>query len=420
MRKITLENFTAQLGLQGKTEAFFASNWEMLKEKLGDSPLIPESFTKKFYEERKAYFHSPVGRDLYARIEMLLPLLEEFPECWFFARAVEYMDYKVHIPSASGELTVNIPSFGENTPVFYWMVKAGLIPYLRESYQKENIPLSMAESCLETLIGVAEIRSKGNNGIPGCTLSTPSWDRQYAKKQLFRIGRLVYKPLENPWYLPYIYRHKETGELMVFARDNWLLNGKSQMPYLREEPGPEFRKTHFRKENGTISGFSIDPYGNCDISCPKTLPASQWEELVSTSTLIGDIHIPGGAPFTPESILDSMYKAREFLESYSGRKITLFACNSWILNPAWEKLIPNSNIAKFQKEGYLFPGDCCDVEGLGFVFGKSDGDRLAYPQTTSLEKAFHELISKGERLRSGGIFFLPEDLKHYGTSFYRK
>lgn len=419
MKKIFLKELAEKLALPENAVKYFSSHWEMLCENIGELPEKPENFTWEFYEKRKAYFKSSIAKDLLERIRQILPVLEKFPECWFLAKAYEYMDYKVVTPFPSGELVQNIPVFGENTAVFCWMVKAGLIPYLRNLYRKESIPLQMAEDHLATHIGVAEMHTKKNNGIPGCTLSVASWDRQYAQRKLFRIGRLVYRPEECSWYLPYIYRHKVTKKLAVFAREGWLLNEKSQMPYLREE-AKGFTRIRFREEGGMISGYAIDPYGKCDLSAPVTLPAEEWENLLPNSALIGDMHIPAGEPFSPELILDSMVRANEFLESYFGRKITIFSCQSWLLNPAWEELIPRSNIAKFQKEGYLFPGDCCDIEGLGNVFGRTDGDRLAYPRTNSLENAFHTLLLAGERLRAGGIFFLPEFLKYYGTSFYRK
>lgn len=299
------------------------------------------------------------------------------------------------------------------------MIKAGLIPILAKKYEEMGIPVSHAESYLLTLIGIGDIYAEGHNNIPGAAIGIPSWERKYANLTLFRIGRLAIEFCTHPIYMPAIFRRKRDGAIKVLCRDGWQLDPNGAMPCSTELPGPEVKTVHLTNGKDWISGVPIDPYGKCDPEKTITLDTTEWLPACSPWDIVGDIHIPGNGSLTPERIRDSLLQATEFARKYLNREVAIFACSSWILNPAWERELPNSNIADFQRQCWRVPADCYDVEGLGFVFGRSDGDRLSYPQKTSLHKAFHRIMASGEKLRSGTIFIFPEHLPFYGTSYYR-
>lgn len=99
----------------------------------------------------------------------------------------------------------------------------------------------------------------------------------------------------------------------------------------------------------------------------------------------------------------SLREAAAFFRKYFKKEIRAFVCDSWILNPAWMELLPESNLAAFMRELYLFPRTPYPQAGLFFVFGRSDGDFASYPADTSLRRAFHRLYNAGEPFRTGGM-----------------
>ena len=98
----------------------------------------------------------------------------------------------------------------------------------------------------------------------------------------------------------------------------------------------------------------------------------------------------------------------------------MFCCSSWILNPDWETELPDSNMAKFIRTGWLVPATPWNKAGLFFVFGKDDVDLENLPETNSLYRAFRSLKKQGRDLRPGSIFFMAEDLDDLCENFYRE
>ena len=86
-----------------------------------------------------------------------------------------------------------------------------------------------------------------------------------------------------------------------------------------------------------------------------------------------------------------------------------------------ETELPDSNLVKFMREGYMAPGLESDGrDGVFFIFGRADNvDPLTFPAVTSMQKAFHRILRSGRRLRSGTIFFLTDRLDRFGTQYYR-
>ena len=96
------------------------------------------------------------------------------------------------------------------------------------------------------------------------------------------------------------------------------------------------------------------------------------------------------------------------------------SCFSWIFNNDFEAELPESNLTKFMRQVYLFPFPSVGVEGLAFVFGKSDSNWADYPADNSLRRAFHRLRTQGKRLKAGGMFITPEAIRNFGKSVFRQ
>jgi hypothetical protein len=85
-----------------------------------------------------------------------------------------------------------------------------------------------------------------------------------------------------------------------------------------------------------------------------------------------------------------------------------------------EILPPEANLVRFMREVYLFPVPSSGNDGLWFLFLQEHFDPKTAPRQTSLQRAVLEYLAKGHRWRGGGMFYLLEDLQHFGTQHYRK
>ena len=122
-----------------------------------------------------------------------------------------------------------------------------------------------------------------------------------------------------------------------------------------------------------------------------------------------NMHIPRTlTPLDRQETLDSYKLAAEFFSAeFIGGPI-IFACDSWLLYP-WlkEALGENSNIVRFANDFTLYKvGDYEDYALSWRVFDKKfDGDILALPSKTTLQRAFLERIKSGLPIGWGrGIF----------------
>ncbi len=124
-----------------------------------------------------------------------------------------------------------------------------------------------------------------------------------------------------------------------------------------------------------------------------------------------NIHIPNtGSPLDKESMDYAFNRAKEFFkEKFSGDKV-VFVCNTWLLFKKHKQILkPESNLVKFidcftiVEEGF-YP----DYEETWRLFGTkdlSDFDKL--PQKTSLQRAYVEMMKKGEKTGwAYGVFTL--------------
>ncbi len=138
-----------------------------------------------------------------------------------------------------------------------------------------------------------------------------------------------------------------------------------------------------------------------------------------------DIHIPGGEPMNFEQCGESMKKAIKFFECYfPERNIVAFNCISWLMDSQLQELIANtSNIARFQKEFYLFPALNDDEELLLLkkAFGYVPIGFESTPCKTSLQQALKEWLLAGRDFyaSAGGGFLLFKDFD-WGTQVYLK
>jgi hypothetical protein len=120
------------------------------------------------------------------------------------------------------------------------------------------------------------------------------------------------------------------------------------------------------------------------------------------------IHIPAGAPLTPESCAASYREARAVLDAcfpVTTRRIA--TCSSWLLDDQLrEHLLPGSNILEFQRPFRLVPGFVDgDANVRTFVFRSADTPLAELPQETRMQRAVVAHLRAGRHFhwRTGWI-----------------
>ena len=117
---------------------------------------------------------------------------------------------------------------------------------------------------------------------------------------------------------------------------------------------------------------------------------------------------------------DSFKKAFEFCDKYfPSENVSAIASVSWIFYKYYEDVLPNSNLAAFMRELYLFPYVSSGRDGVTFIFSSDEGDISKYRCGNTIQSVMVDVFKSGGRLRRGGMFFLREHIDLFGKKPYR-
>lgn len=132
-------------------------------------------------------------------------------------------------------------------------------------------------------------------------------------------------------------------------------------------------------------------------------PATLQEEIpeIPKETFCLQIHIPEDGPLLSEDCQDSLTLALQFFKR-SFDKERLFLCESWLLSPSLEKLLPaNSHILAFQKRFTLLHTNYQSSQAEERVFGKVLENPKSYLPTTTLAKNLQTFLLNGGKVGEG-------------------
>ncbi|MDD5598907.1 MAG: hypothetical protein PHV82_13245 [Victivallaceae bacterium] len=310
--------------------------------------------------------------------------------------------------------------FGKNCGIFYLMIGLSSIPVLSRTYHAMGIPETYAAASAKWLSGTVEIYKSAHAGYPGHTRKQLFWMRNYINGKLFRIGRFEFMEQDLPKSFPIsVYKSKKTGQVIALAAAGTACSADGLILYADQAPENAAFTTSFTRNATVVAGNPISPRGFI-MNQTVRMPLAEWKCILAPGDFTPDIHIPGGGGMNMEVCRESLQEALKFYEKYFPEKrIKAFVCGSWIFNTDWECLLPESNLAKFMRQTYLFPMPSSGKDGLFFIFGKEQDDISEYPRNNSLRRAMLSILDKGKRLRTGGMFYLPEHLSQFGTEYYR-
>ena len=308
---------------------------------------------------------------------------------------------------ASGQLPEIENLFGEASGIPALLLSLSALPLVAEKYASMGIPQKYHEGPLGWIAGTIRHYQAGKQGRLGQFISQTYWLRNSVRGELFRIGRFEFQVRPGAsWNLPFF--RNEAGEYLLFADPAWYVDAQG---YKVNEPGDGIWKPTFSDLDGRLRGYPIDTASGT--VCAKLIDedAALWEPVLMPHSFCVHLHIPGGGGMSPEIADASFREAVEFFRTYFRRDVAAFLCTSWILNPAWQRLMPGSNLDKLQKKLLLYPAGVDPYNGLFFVFGRSDDDFASYPADTTLRRAFHQVWAEGDTLRPGSMILPAEQYR---------
>ncbi len=309
---------------------------------------------------------------------------------------------------------------------FFLLLALDAAPRLRERNAWRGVSEKITRETLQDVAIAARRFARYNDDAIGIEPRLLAWHRLVASGELYRVGRLEFhaRPLLARLR---VYRHRATRRVLALSEADvsytpegyYLLHDSYGECDLQNQTSAWTSALH--ETATTIRAHPISPRGFA-VSQPTEIETAEWELVLAPGDHVLIVHIPEGESVTLENSRASFEQAREFFTKQPGEySARAFATSSWMLNTQFETMLPpSSKMVAWQRELYLYPTASTGKDGLYFVFNRDEIDLATAPRDTTLRRAMISHLQAGNSLRSGGMFFLFEDLPQYGTGVYRK
>lgn len=297
-----------------------------------------------------------------------------------------------------------IPAFGQDTGMFYLLVGLSIIPDYFVTLERLGIPAKYAAAAATRFSTVTVYFAENYQGAFGILPRSLPFMRNYKNGTHFRIGRFDFQESLYPESYPRLFRKRGSREFAMICGPGCLVAADGRL-VRRDHPESEASFISELSETADAwRGSAITSDGRISFESPVELSKREWDVVVSPGMPVAGIHIPGGGGMTPDVVDATLAEAGDFFVCYR-KPVPVFTCASWILNTDLAEFMPQSNLALFQKKGFLFPvlSSQNGTDGLFFAFGRDDNRFSEYPRDNSLRRAILSILESGRLLRCGGI-----------------
>lgn len=305
--------------------------------------------------------------------------------------------------------------FGADLDLVALWLSLHAVQTMRASQQARGIPEAITRaSCDHPAVAVRRYRAQ-HAGAIGMDYWLLGWCSYIFDGKLYRIGRLHFVPYENE--LPvHVYRHRASRRVVALSAGGVRFGVDG---FCAVDESPATWTSSFDEDAITASGNLIDPRGFA-LREMAHLPKAGWEKVFGPRDAILEIHIPDSVPFTLDVLRESFLQARAFFAQHlPDHHYAAFTCESWLFNTQLQDMLgAQSNLAQFQRQGYLVPMPAALEYILYFIFWRRQIDPATAPRDTRLRRAVLDALDAGETLRSGGFFLLREDVDRFGDEPY--
>ena len=245
-----------------------------------------------------------------------------------------------------------IDGLGVESGMLYLLIGLSFIPSFIARAERENFPVSYAEAGAKRLGSTTVFFAQKYNGAFGLRGRTLLFQKHYMETATWRIGRFDFVIRQADDTVPEIYRNG--SNIIAFCPDGMPLTAGRNRAASDAET---VRQTRLICHGNTVTGTPVDFRTGLAESTEMTLDLNAgWERAAGSGDWTLFFHIPGGGGMKPELCRESFREAWEFFQKYvPDKEFRLIWSASWIFNPAWREMLPESNLAKLIRRGRLYP-----------------------------------------------------------------
>ena len=338
--------------------------------------------------------------------------------------------------------------------MIYLLAMLARYPQMEEVHRAHDVSRQIAEHTLMDIQLGGWTALHEQYGEWGLDRPRLHWLSYHFRGEIYRLGRLQFQ--YGPFHAPLrVFQHRETGKILALSQSGvrYLADGRLWSESREAEGVAQASKPasgagdsqawkpalpYWTAELTSSSGKSEDP--SCALCGaiitghpitarglarrePAELTCTEWWQVLAPGDPVLHLHIPVGGPMDHAECGESMrWAAQWFPEHFPEWPYEAYCCNSWLLDTQLQEFLPpESNIARFQREMYLFPTITSDQNLLGPIFECMPEFTAATPRKTALQRALGDYLEAGNKLRAsgGGCFILKDDLDWGGEVYLR-
>lgn len=306
--------------------------------------------------------------------------------------------------------------------MFYVVLLASGVDFMLNVHKKHSVPKKIIDDTLadvKTSINTRLDSCRNKTGCPGLYPGHLPWLILFIRGEIYRVGRLQFQLARRKLGFR-VYRGKRTKRIIALAENGteYLENG--QMPCSARGASAGRWAARLEISEKGAAGHPVHPAGRA-MAEKIFLPAAEWTEVLAQGDPVLSIHVPRGGPLDFSLCGQSLRGAESFFSVHFPEwDFKAFTCSSWLLDTRLQRLLPpESNIVRFQKEGYVCPWYFPPDEMLKNVFGFIPEDISTAPRDTSLRAALAASVERGENKDAeGGFFFILRKDLNWGSRAY--
>lgn len=127
----------------------------------------------------------------------------------------------------------------------------------------------------------------------------------------------------------------------------------------------------------------------------------EFELLDGERCMIG-VHIPSDAVLSATALYTTFLHAHSFLRAHYPRFAdAVWCCDSWMLDPALESILPDNSHIRFFRSLFNVVGLQYSDDYKRWIYGRTDIESSAMPMKTSLQRNVRQLVLSGVRMGVG-------------------
>ena len=302
------------------------------------------------------------------------------------------------------------PWFGEDAGAAVLLVALGAASRIKAAHSRLGLDAHYCHDLLKWIGGMMAVYKAGHGGAVGFPVEQLESLRLPADGRLFRLGRLEFLMHRPPAWVPPLYRLAD-GALSALCPEGWRLTAAG-LRAAKEAPSSAVALTTTLTEDGPfLTGTPLLGDGTAAVGETRRIDRRTARAVYAAWDLVPSVHIPGGEPLDLPQVRASFAEAREFFRRVFHREVPLFVCWSWLLNPSWQRLLPQSRIARFGRAFFRFPGlPNHGTDGMFFVYGHERRPPTELPARNTMERAMRQAYLEEGELRTGAMLLPADDI----------